>query len=336
MDTLAAIHQPVSIRSYAERRVDPALLERLLAFARDCDHLTDAPPRVALISGVERVKHVLTFVVGSYGLVRNAPHLLVGVLPEETEAARVDLGFFLEQVVLEATQLGLGTCWITGTYDAERAGDAVDLRSGEVGGGRLCPWAPRGGRIRSAPHEGHPPAGGRTQAEAADRHRLLRTLGRTLVPGGGRSGAGDGAGARSARAVGAQCPAVAVHRGPRPHRPGTDQADAHRRRHRHVARHARRRGRGTRGRVGAGAEGRPPGGGVRPPREGAAHRNLPLRHQLAHLLSPLGRELARERIPSPLRGEGQGEGDYASSSNKPTRYLVTTTKSSMRMCSSGA
>ncbi|MFW6136082.1 MAG: nitroreductase family protein [Chloroflexota bacterium] len=132
MDTLAAIHQRVSIRSYAGRPVDPALLERLLAFARDRDHLTDAPPRVALISGVEGVKHVLTFVVGSYGLVRNAPHLLVGVLPKESDAARVDLGFVLEQVVLEATRLGLGTCWITGTYDAERAGDALELRSREV------------------------------------------------------------------------------------------------------------------------------------------------------------------------------------------------------------
>jgi nitroreductase len=132
MDTPAAIHQRVSVRGYADRSVDPALLEQLLVFARDRDSLTDAGPRVDLISGVEQVKQVLTFMVGSYGLIQNAPHLLVGILPEESDRARIDLGFVLEQVVLEATRLGLGTCWITGTYNAEKAGDAVALEVGEV------------------------------------------------------------------------------------------------------------------------------------------------------------------------------------------------------------
>lgn len=132
MDTLAAIHQRVSVRSYADRSIDSALLERLLTFAQNCDRLTDVTPRVDLISGVEQVEQVLTFMVGSYGLVQNAPHLLVGILPEESDRARIDLGFVLEQVVLEATRLGLGTCWITGTYDAEEAGDAVELKAKEV------------------------------------------------------------------------------------------------------------------------------------------------------------------------------------------------------------
>jgi len=132
MDTFAAIHRRVSVRSYADRSVDPALLEQLLAFARSRDSLTDTPPRIELISGVAQVKQVLTFMVGSYGLVQNATHLLVGILPGESDEARIDLGFVLEQVVLEATRLGLGTCWITGSYDAEQAGAAVKLGAGEV------------------------------------------------------------------------------------------------------------------------------------------------------------------------------------------------------------
>ena len=132
MDILAAIHQRASIRSYADRPVDQAHVERLLDFARGADHLTDTPTRMQLISGADRVKDVLTFMIGSYGLVQNAPYLLVGILPKESDGARIDLGYGLEQVVLEATRLGLGTCWITGSYDAEKAGDAVELESGEV------------------------------------------------------------------------------------------------------------------------------------------------------------------------------------------------------------
>lgn len=132
MDLLTAIHQRVSVRSYTDRPVEPALLERLLDFAHGAPHLTAGPPRMALISGVEQVQRVLTFMIGSYGLVQNAPHLLVGILPGNSDRARIDLGFVMEQVVLEATRLGLGTCWITGTYDPGQARDAVELRPGEV------------------------------------------------------------------------------------------------------------------------------------------------------------------------------------------------------------
>jgi nitroreductase len=120
-----------SVRSYRDLSVEPALCEHLLALSGTVDHLTDFPPRIALISGREQVQHVLTYLVGSYGLVYNVPHLLVGIVPEESDEALLDLGYVLEQVVLRATQLGLGTCWITGSYDARRAGDSVGLEPGE-------------------------------------------------------------------------------------------------------------------------------------------------------------------------------------------------------------
>jgi len=132
MDVLTAIQRRVSVRSYDVCPVEPDLLKRLLDLARVADRLTEVPPRVALVSGVERTRHILTYMVGSYGLVQNPPHLLVGVLPEESERARLDLGYVLEQVVLEATRLGLGTCWVTGSYNAQRAGDVVGLAPGEV------------------------------------------------------------------------------------------------------------------------------------------------------------------------------------------------------------
>lgn len=131
MDVLAAIHHRYSVRSYSSRPVESAAQGRLLSFAENAAHLSDTPPRVALISGVEAVNDVLTFMIGSYGLVNNAPHLLVGILPEDSEEARIELGYVLEQVVLEATRSGLGTCWITGTYNAKRAGSALRLASGE-------------------------------------------------------------------------------------------------------------------------------------------------------------------------------------------------------------
>jgi nitroreductase len=132
LDILTAIQRRVSVRSYDNRPVEPDLLDQLLDRCRTADHVTDVPPRIVLISGVERTRHILTYMIGSYGLVQNAPHLLVGVVPEESDVALLDLGYVLEQTVLGATRLGLGTCWVTGSYDAQSAGDAVGLAPGEV------------------------------------------------------------------------------------------------------------------------------------------------------------------------------------------------------------
>jgi nitroreductase len=129
---LEAIRQRTSVRSYDERPVEADRLEHLLALAKNAKPLTDASSRVALVSGADQTQHIISHVIGSYGLVLTPPHILVGVMPRESDVARIELGYVLEQVVLEATRFGLGTCWITGTYDAKSAGDAVGLVSGEV------------------------------------------------------------------------------------------------------------------------------------------------------------------------------------------------------------
>jgi len=132
MDILTAIEKRISIRSYSKDIVDSTVLERLIDFAKKTKHLTTVPPRIELVSGVDRTNNVLTSIISSYGLVRNPPHLLIGIIPEESDIARIDLGYVLEQVILEATKSGLGTCWISGSYDPKIAGDEVKIKSGEV------------------------------------------------------------------------------------------------------------------------------------------------------------------------------------------------------------
>jgi nitroreductase len=132
MNLLEAIERRVSVRSFDKRSIETELLERLVTLARKAGHLTDTPPRIEPVSGAERTQRIISHAIGSYGLVLTPPHLLVGVMPTESDSARIDLGYVLEQVVLEATRLGLGTCWITGTYDAQSAGDAVGMAQGEV------------------------------------------------------------------------------------------------------------------------------------------------------------------------------------------------------------
>ena len=129
---VAAAHLRRSTRRYAGRPVPQRLLQHLLAFAAGREHLAPPGVRVAVVSGREQVRCILARYAGVYGLVHGAPHLLVGLLTEDTELARLDLGYVLEQVVLEATHLGLATCWMTGSYHPDRAAAALGSAPGQV------------------------------------------------------------------------------------------------------------------------------------------------------------------------------------------------------------
>lgn len=131
MDLRTAIRVRRSVRRYAPQPVPPEVLDRLMAFAERADHLVRPGVRVDRVDGRERVARVLARYAGVYGLVQGAPHLLVGIIPEDRPENRIDLGYVLEQVVLEATRLGLATCWMTGSYHPDRAEQEIALHPGE-------------------------------------------------------------------------------------------------------------------------------------------------------------------------------------------------------------
>lgn len=55
------------------------------------------------------------FKPSTYGVIRGAmDYILVGIA--DNRQSYLSAGFIVEQVVVEATSLGLGTCWMTGTF----------------------------------------------------------------------------------------------------------------------------------------------------------------------------------------------------------------------------
>lgn len=56
--------------------------------------------------------------LGTYGMIKGAQTFL-GIAVEKGESAMESVGFVFEQLVLYATHLGLGTCWMGGTFNRE-------------------------------------------------------------------------------------------------------------------------------------------------------------------------------------------------------------------------
>lgn len=66
----------------------------------------------------------------SYGRILGAPHY-VAVVSEATPGYMVNAGFRTEQLILRATQVGVGTCWLGGAYRRQDVGQMLNVATDE-------------------------------------------------------------------------------------------------------------------------------------------------------------------------------------------------------------
>ena len=86
----------------------------------ESDHGTPfgSKPRFTIID------HKANGKLGTYGFITEAKHFIAGTA-QDTPMGIEDYGYALEKIILYATQLGLGTCWLGGTYNKQGFIDAL-------------------------------------------------------------------------------------------------------------------------------------------------------------------------------------------------------------------
>ena len=124
MTSHEAIDVRISCRAYTNEPLDQHTLDELRGFVSEmCE---ESGLRFVLVgpdeggSGLKLSGRMFTGNVSSY---------LALIGPDENDT-RERFGYFGEKFVLHATCLGLGTCWVAGTFD--RASVSVPLGEGEV------------------------------------------------------------------------------------------------------------------------------------------------------------------------------------------------------------
>ncbi|MBI9101306.1 MAG: nitroreductase family protein [Spirochaetales bacterium] len=67
----------------------------------------------------------------SYGVVKGARYYFAGYCDPD-DRSLIDFGYCFQEVVLELTELGLGTCWLGGTFGRSFIAKALSLPDGKV------------------------------------------------------------------------------------------------------------------------------------------------------------------------------------------------------------
>jgi hypothetical protein len=118
-----------SWRSYEYTEIGADKLNRLIAFmASPGDPPFGTQTRFHL---VHTVSPQLGRVRGTYGVIKGARDYIVGVV-QQSERDMEDFGYLFEMIILIATDLGLGTCWMGGTFNRSGFADRVELKPDEI------------------------------------------------------------------------------------------------------------------------------------------------------------------------------------------------------------
>lgn len=120
-----------SCRTYSSRAIEPEKLSELRQFLAS----STKPPfgsrvRFHLIDFNEleigELKNLTT-----YGVIKGARQFIVGTL-EKQPMAMEDYGYCMEKNILKATSMGLGTCWLGGTFKRSGFAERINLGDNEL------------------------------------------------------------------------------------------------------------------------------------------------------------------------------------------------------------
>lgn len=124
MDALQAVEARISCRAYTTTPIDPAALEALQA------KVEEANRSAGLHFQLYGPRKDGTAIDMSPKMFAGNPPLYAALVAQKGPDPEEKLGYYGEQLVLLATQLGLGTCWVASTYDHDTV--RVNLNAGEA------------------------------------------------------------------------------------------------------------------------------------------------------------------------------------------------------------
>ena len=116
----------VSRRSYRDKEVKTEEISSILNMISDINKNAKLN-----IQFIEKGKDVLSGFKASYGLISGAKSFIALVGNKNIENYKQNLGYYGEMLVLEATSIGLSTCWLGGTYNKNESEKYISIKEDE-------------------------------------------------------------------------------------------------------------------------------------------------------------------------------------------------------------
>jgi len=126
---IEVIQNRYSCRSYRGEFIENKIKEKLLNFISG---LKNAPfGSMARFHILEVALPEKTRMPGTYGIIKGAKNFIVGAI-ERGDKYLEDFGYLFETIILSATEIGLGTCWMGASFKRNFFADKIKLTPKEI------------------------------------------------------------------------------------------------------------------------------------------------------------------------------------------------------------
>jgi hypothetical protein len=129
--TIETIKKRISCRAYELNHLTDSDRQKLKDFlSQNGETPFGNSVRFELIDLGEK-EHDEIKTLGTYGIIKGTKTFIVGAV-SEGKFALEDFGYCMEKNILAATHLGLGTCWLGGTFNQSASASRINKRENEV------------------------------------------------------------------------------------------------------------------------------------------------------------------------------------------------------------
>lgn len=117
-----------SVRSYEEKAIQKETLKKIENYMCNLQNPFQVPVKFKLLHTKEASNAKK---LGTYGMIKGANDYIGSTIPN-TENSLEALGYSFEKLVLYLTSLGIGTCWLGGTFNKGEFAKALEVEAGEL------------------------------------------------------------------------------------------------------------------------------------------------------------------------------------------------------------
>lgn len=117
-----------SVRTYSREALSPETLARMEAYIQTLSSPFGEKAEFRLIAPAQAEN---ARQLGTYGMIKGAP-CFIGVVVDDAPRALETVGYEFEKLILYAASLGLGTCWLGGTFNKGEFAKAMQVRPGQL------------------------------------------------------------------------------------------------------------------------------------------------------------------------------------------------------------
>ena len=123
-----AVKTRYSTRTYTDQLISDELIDKINEYINTLSNPFSVKVNFKLL---EANTSKNTEKLGTYGVIKGAKHY-IGATIENSELALEALGYEFEKLILYLTSLGLGTCWLGGTFNRNSFKNAFEVKETEI------------------------------------------------------------------------------------------------------------------------------------------------------------------------------------------------------------